>query len=87
MGLPRPASVTIEVDVAELTARGADAKDVELATRIVRAANELREAMDAAARAGLILEPDFKRCSTRAAEYGNQTDSFVCSVAVYRKLV
>ena len=83
----RPASVTLEIDVAGLTARGADAKDVELAERIVRVANELREAMDAAALAEYRLKFGSRTSPARAAEYGSEADSFVCRVAVYRKVV
>ncbi len=87
MGPPRPASVTLEIDVAALTGHGADAKDAELAAEVVKAANQLREAMDTAARAGLILEPSFESYATRATEYGSDTTSFVCKIGVYRRLV
>ena len=42
--------------------------------------------MDAASKAGLIIEPTFKSVSGRFNEFGVSIDSYICSVEIYRKL-
>lgn len=65
---------------------GGDPKDRELATRVLKSLNELQEAMDAAALAGLIVEPAFKKFGNRFKELGTDADSWVAHVEIYRKL-
>ncbi len=60
--------------------------DRKLAIQVTRAIAMLQEAMDAASRAGLIIEPSFKSISGRFNEFGVSVDSYVCSVEIYRKL-
>ncbi len=60
--------------------------DRDLADRILRACNELQEAMDTAVLAGLIIEPSFSRIEGRLTRAGVKVDSFACSVKVFRKL-
>lgn len=60
--------------------------DRDLADRILRACNELQEAMDTAVLAGLIVEPSFARIEGRLTRAGVKVDSFACSVKVFRKL-
>jgi len=60
--------------------------DRDLADRILRACNELQEAMDTAVLAGLIVEPNFSRIEGRLTRAGVKVDSFACSVKVFRKL-
>ncbi len=87
MNLPKRKPLTLEVETAHLAAKGADPRDAALASRVVKAAHALQAAMDAAARAGLILEPNFQKFSGKVAEYGVETDCFLCKIAVYRKLI
>ncbi len=61
--------------------------DSELGKRLKRALRELQDTMDAAIRAGLIVEPTFKKSCKRFSESGGQADAFVCSVKMYRKIV
>lgn len=77
----------MKIDVESLVDTGADLADVELAARIISAANELQATMDEAARAGLVIEPSFQRYSGKEAEYGVSAESFVCKVKIYRKLI
>ncbi len=65
---------------------GGDPRDRELAADLVSAINELQEAMDAAALAGLVVEPSFGRFANRFNEVGSDVDSFVARVQIYRKL-
>jgi hypothetical protein len=65
---------------------GGDPKDRELATKLVSAINELQDAMDRAALAGLVVEPTFVRFANRFNELGSDADSFVAKVEIYRKL-
>ena len=60
--------------------------DRDLADRILRACNELQEAMDTAVLSGLIVEPNFARIEGRLTRAGVKVDSFACSVKVFRKL-
>jgi hypothetical protein len=60
--------------------------DRDLADRILRACNELQEAMDTAVLAGLIVEPSFSRIEGRLTRSGVKVDSFACTVKVFRKL-
>ena len=65
---------------------GGDPRDRTLAANLVGAVNELQEAMDAAALAGLVVEPTFARFANRFNEVGSDVDSFVARVQIYRKL-
>ena len=87
MSPSRSTPFSVEIDADALIEGGAESGDVELAVRIVKIANELQAAMDAAARAGLILKPDFQRHPGSATDYGSGGDSFVCKVEIYRKLI
>ncbi len=87
MAIPRPRQFSVEIDAEALIASGADTRDAGLAARIIKAANELQAAMDAAANAGLMLEPSFQRTEGHAADYGSGADSFICKVEIFRKLV
>lgn len=60
--------------------------DRVLSIRITQSIADLQEAMDAAGKAGLIVEPSFKSISGRFNEYGVSVDSHICSVEIYRKL-
>ena len=57
-----------------------------MASRVVNALNKLQDAMDAAALAGLIIEPAFKQFSNRFKELGIDIESYVGQVEIYRKL-
>ncbi len=87
MAFSRASQFSVEIDADALIASGADSRDAGLAARIIKAANELQAAMDAAANAGLMLEPKFQRTAGQAADYGSGTDGFICKVEVFRKLV
>ncbi len=87
MAILRPSQFSVEFDADALIASGAETRDAVLAVRIIKAANELQAAMDAAASAGLMLEPTFQRTEGHAAEYGSGADSFICKVEIFRKLV
>ncbi len=50
--------------------------DRDLADRILRACNELQEAMDTSVLAGLIVEPNFARIEGRLTRAGVKVDSF-----------
>ena len=65
---------------------GGDPKDRDMASRVVNALNKLQDAMDAAALAGLIIEPCFKQFSNRFKELGTDMESYVGQVEIYRKL-
>ena len=65
---------------------GGDPKDRDMASRVVNALNNLQDAMDAAALAGLIIEPCFKQFSNRFKELGTDMESYVGQVEIYRKL-
>jgi len=60
--------------------------DRNLATQITAAIAELQDAMDAATKAGLIVEPEFRSVSGRFNEFCVSVDSNICSVQIYRKL-
>jgi hypothetical protein len=60
--------------------------DRELSSRVTQAIAELQDAMDAASRAGLIIEPSFKSVTGRFNEFGVSVESYICSVEIYRKL-
>ena len=60
--------------------------DRNLATQTTAAIAELQDAMEAATKAGLIVEPEFKSVSGRFNEFGVSVDSHMCSVQIYRKL-
>ncbi len=91
MAKTRPSQFSVEIDADELIAGGADSGDAGLAVRIVKAAAELQAAMDAAASAGLMLEPTLQRSAGQAADDGgggaSDADSIVCKVEIFRKLV
>lgn len=65
---------------------GGDPKDRELATRVLKAQHQLQEAMDAAVLAGLIIEPCFTSYPNRFKELGNDKDSYVAKIEIYRRL-
>lgn len=75
-----------EATAAPSLKSGGDPKDRELATRVLKSLNNLQEAMDAAALAGLIVEPSFKKFGSRFRELGSDADSWVALVEIYRKL-
>lgn len=60
--------------------------DSDLARRIKDAVGELQDAMDAAVRAGLIVEPEFRAANSRFGATAGPGDAYVCTVKVYRKL-
>lgn len=61
--------------------------DRDVAVRVMRALHELQAALDAAALAGLVIVPSFKSVPDRFKDRGNNTESYVARVEVYRKLV
>ena len=65
---------------------GGDPKDRDHASRVIVALTNLQDAMDAAALAGLIIEPAFKQFSNRFKELGIDIESYVGQVEIYRKL-
>ena len=65
---------------------GGDPKDRDHASRVLVALNNLQDAMDAAALAGLIIEPTFKQFSNRFKELGSDMETFVGQVEIFRKL-
>lgn len=65
---------------------GGDPKDRDMASHVINALNKLQDAMDAAALAGLIIEPAFKQFSNRFKELGTDMESYVGQVEIYRKL-
>ena len=87
MPLTRLTQLTVQIDADALIDSGADTKDAELAIRLVKAANELQAAMDAAASAGLMIKPTFQRTEGHAADYGSGADSFICRIEILRKLI
>ena len=60
--------------------------DRVLARNLNQGTARLQDAMDAATKAGLIIEPTFKSISGRFNEFGVSVDSYVCTVELYRKL-
>ena len=60
--------------------------DRVLARNLNQGTAKLQDAMDAATKAGLIIEPTFKSISGRFNEFGVSVDSYVCTVELYRKL-
>ena len=60
--------------------------DRELALNLNQGVARLQDSMDAASKAGLIIEPTFKSISGRFNEFGVSIDSYVCNVELYRKL-
>jgi hypothetical protein len=65
---------------------GGNPKDRDIASRVVAALNKLQDAMDAAALAGLIIEPAFKQFSNRFKELGTGMETYVGQVEIYRRL-
>jgi hypothetical protein len=65
---------------------GGDQQDRYVAARVVSALNSFQDAMDAAALAGLIIEPTFKQFPNRFKELGSDMESYVAQVEIYRKL-
>lgn len=61
-------------------------KDRVLAASILKALHELQESFDAAALAGLIIEPSFKLLPNRFHDRGSDAETYVARVEVYRKL-
>lgn len=60
--------------------------DRQLAAELTQAIARLQDAMDAAIRAGLMVEPKFMTVSGRFNEFGVSVDSHLCTVQIYRKL-
>ena len=60
--------------------------DHGLALEVTTAIARLQDAMDAAIRSGLMVEPAFKTVSGRFNEFGLSVDSHLCTVQMYRKL-
>ena len=60
--------------------------DRDLASHVGNAIASLQEAMDAAVRAGLMIEPSFKEVSGRFKEFGVSVNSYICAVQIFRKL-
>ena len=60
--------------------------DRGLPVALSRAIAQLRDALDAAIQAGLIVEPSFTTISGRINEFGVSGDSHLCNVQIYRKL-
>ena len=60
--------------------------DRALAVAVTQGIAQLQDAMDAAIRGGLIVEPSFKTVSGRFNEFGVSVDSHLCNVQIYRKL-
>jgi len=60
--------------------------DRVLARNLNQGTAKLQDAMDAASKAGLIIEPTFTSISGRFNEFGVSVDSYVCNVELYRKL-
>ena len=60
--------------------------DRTLSNRVTGAISQLQEAMDAAVRAGLMIEPSFKSVSGRFNEFGVSVESYICTVQILRKL-
>ena len=77
----RPREVTREVTQDHVLP-----SDRILARYLNQGTARLQDAMDAASKAGLIIEPTFKSISGRFNEFGVSVDSYVCNVELYRKL-
>ena len=60
--------------------------DRRLATEVTKAIATLQDAVDSAVRAGLIVEPNFQSVGNRFNEFGVSVDSYIFTVAMYRKL-
>ncbi len=65
---------------------GGEPRDRDHATKVLNALHALQSAIDAAAVAGLIVEPSFKSYPNRFQELGCDADSYVAKVEIYRKL-
>ncbi len=65
---------------------GGEPRDRDHASRVLKALHALQTAIDAAAVAGLIVEPSFKCYPNRFQELGCDADSFVAKVEIFRKL-
>ena len=63
-----------------------DPKDREIAAAVLRSLRALQDTLDAAAVAGLIVEPSFKKYPGRFKDRGSDAESYVAKVDVYRKL-
>ena len=70
----------------EVTADHGLPSDRVLAHTLTQGIARLQDTMDAASKAGLIIEPTFKSISGRFNEFGVSVDSYVCNVELYRKL-
>jgi hypothetical protein len=62
------------------------AGDLKIRERVLRAMHELQDALDAGVLAGLIVEPGFMKCANRFKEVGIDTESWVPTIAIYRRL-
>lgn len=78
----------LEAGAEEFTGSGTHQRpsDHDLATHVGNAIASLQDAMDAAVRGGLLIEPRFKEVSGRFNEFGVSVDSHVCTVQILRKL-
>jgi hypothetical protein len=75
-----------EKTVGQRLEDGGEPKDRDHAGRVLKALHALQSAIDAAAVAGLIVEPSFKSFPNRFQELGCDADSYVAKVEIYRKL-
>jgi hypothetical protein len=80
------ANLAVYTNSAPIADIAGDPNDRGLATSILKAMHQLQETFDAAALAGLIVEPSFKMVPNRFRDRGNDAESFVAGVEVYRKL-
>ena len=60
--------------------------DRRLARYVTQAIANLQDTVDRAVRAGLMVEPSFKSVGNRFNEFGVSVDSYIFTVAMYRKL-
>ena len=75
-----------EQTVGQSLEDGGEPRDRDHAARVLKALHTLQAAIDAAAVAGLIVEPSFKSFPNRFQELGCDADSYVAKVEIYRKL-
>jgi len=84
--IPQAANLTVYTNTTPIPDGAVAPNDRVLATSILKAMHQLQETFDAAALAGLIVEPSFKMLPNRFRDRGSDTESYVASVEVYRKL-
>ncbi len=61
-------------------------RDAEIAREMTQAVRRLNDLMDAAIKAGLIVEPSFCAAQNRFDDLGITAQSFTANVKVFRKL-